>query len=155
MEAREEGEPLGAVERHAYLARAKVRLEMAVQRAPHDPEILYGLAHTTASIEDPAPDGRVERHDEEAIALFLRIRAMDPDYEPSVIAGELGILYTRLERYAEASAEYERAIGYSLVGEGNSETAWLNLAEVTMLSGDVALAVRRYERAADSVARSR
>jgi tetratricopeptide (TPR) repeat protein len=131
--------------RNAFFSRARLRFERAHRLAPTDPEILFHLASMTAAIEERRSDGSVAREDELAIELFHHLRELDPDYQPDDVAGELGILHTRLEQYADAAAEYERSIGHAL-DESDASRAWLNLAEVTMLSGDVALAVRRYER---------
>lgn len=133
--------PVPVHRREAFLERALRRLELAEQHAPEDPEVLYWLAETTARLAD----SRGELADV-ALARFQRLRQVDPSFESEKVAFEVGILHTRARRYAEAQAEYEAALEFQLTSRsGEAPTIYSNLAEVTMLAGDLERAIQYYE----------
>ena len=133
-------------QRRALLEAAIHRLELAREITPDDPEILYRLASAKMSWVQPLPGGGERRLDDEAIEIFNRLRAVDADFMPEEVAFNLGVLHTRAHRFDDAAREYERSIAQELMVD-TSYIALGNLAEVTMLAGDVARAAQHYERA--------
>jgi tetratricopeptide (TPR) repeat protein len=140
-------------QRRALLEAAIHRLELARAITPDDPEILYRLATAKASWVQPIAGGGERRIDDEAIEIFDRLRAVDSDFMPEDVAFSLGVLHTRAHRFDDAAREYERAMAQELMVD-TSYIALGNLAEVTMLAGDVARAARFYERAVDMARRA-
>lgn len=132
--------------RRAALENALARFERARMLTPHDPELLFLSAKALSMWERRAPGGGTQRRSSEAIARFESLRSLDPVYEAYDVAFDLGILYTREQQFARASREYRRALDARLTENGSS-TVLANLAEVTMMSGDVERAVELYERA--------
>ncbi len=132
--------------RAAYLEGAIERLRLARRHAPHDPEVLFHLGRILAMYERPRRGEAPTRRDDEAIATFTTLRALDPDYEAESVAFELGILHTRQGNFDRAATEYERALLANLEPATASVTH-ANLAEVRMMAGDLADAVRHYEQA--------
>lgn len=149
LRAFEQEQPgMGPAQQRAFLEGAIHRLELARGMAPEDPEILFLLADAKSRWLRVTPGGVEQRLDEEALELFRALRVLDPEYEPQDVAFRLGVLHTRQRRFEEAAEEYRRAIDHELLlGSSGSATAWNNLAEVTMMSGDVQSAVQHYERA--------
>lgn len=139
---------LGPAQVRAILEGAIHRLELAHRITPRDPEILYLLASAKALWVRHLPGGGEERLDDEAVELFERLRRIDPSYDADDVAFQLGVLHTRARRFDRAAEEYRRAIDAELMLD-TSPVAWSNLAEVTMLSGDLAHAVEHFERAAE------
>ncbi len=133
-------------QRTAWIENAIARFAVAHELAPDVPRPLYLLAIATSQWQLENHTGAVERRDREAVAMFHQLRAMAPDFEAEIVAFELGVLHTRTRSFALAAREYERSIQLSLSNH-ESAVAQLNLAEVTMLAGDVARAVTQYERA--------
>lgn len=132
--------------RAAMLDAAITRLELARTRAPDDAEVLFHLAFALSRWEEPVVNGAPRRRTREAIANFERLRALDPDHRASEVAFELGILCTRERDFGRAVEEYRRVIAAAFA-PAETASAWSNLGEVTMLMGDLALAVESYERA--------
>ncbi|HJL06668.1 MAG TPA: tetratricopeptide repeat protein [Polyangiaceae bacterium LLY-WYZ-15_(1-7)] len=132
--------------RAAILEGALERFQRAHLLVPEDAEVLYELARATALYERPRRGQPAERRDEEAITLFERLRALDPDLHAEQVGFELGILYTRVGRYEEAAAEYRRALRY-VYDEDFAAITHSNLAEVRMMAGALEDAVHHYERA--------
>jgi len=138
----------GAAERRALLEGAMRRFQMAHRLTPDDPEVLYALAWTTAAWQRREPTGAVRRMDDEAMALYQRLRTEHPDHQAQEVSFELGVLYTRGGRFSEAAREYQRSIALApMAADLTAALALNNLAEVTMLAGDVQQAVAHYERA--------
>jgi tetratricopeptide (TPR) repeat protein len=134
-----------SIQRRVGIENALSRFERARELTPDDPELLF-LTGRALSAWQREGGGRAEHKNAEAIESFLALRALDPWYEAETVAFELGILYTREARFREAQAEYERALRLRLEVEGDSAVLG-NLAEVTMLAGDLERSVRLYERA--------
>jgi tetratricopeptide (TPR) repeat protein len=137
-----------AVVRRARLDSAIVRLQLASRLAPGDPEILYALARVLIKWEEPGPLWRcsARRRDDEAIAVLEDLRRRQPQYAQSAVAFDLAIVLTRASRFAEAAQIYGEAIALAL-DPAEAAVMRSNLAEVTMLSGDVESAIVHYERA--------
>jgi tetratricopeptide (TPR) repeat protein len=133
--------PVPPHRRQVLLERALRRLELAEEHAPNDPEVLYYLAETTARLADSRDELA-----ELALARFQRLRQVDPGFETENVASEVGILHTRARRFTEAQIEYESALAFQLSSR-SSDRARLygNLAEVTMLAGDLERAIQYYE----------
>lgn len=132
--------------RRAAVENAIARFERARALAPNDPEVLYLCGKALSLWERRLPSGRIEKKSREAIARFLALREVDPLYEAEHVAFELGVLYTRESEFAKAAEEYERALTLR-VDETSRAVILGNLAEVTMMAGDLEGAVRLYERA--------
>jgi tetratricopeptide (TPR) repeat protein len=137
-----------AAVRRARLDSSIARLTLAAELAPDDPEILYALARVLIKWEEPGPPFRcTARHrDDEAIAVLQQLRRRKPQFAQSAVAFDLAIVLTRSERFAEAAQVYGEAIALSL-DPGQAAVMRSNLAEVTMLSGDLETAIVHYERA--------
>jgi tetratricopeptide (TPR) repeat protein len=134
-----------SVQRRVGIENALSRFERARELTPNDPELLFLSGRALAAWQREA--GAASEHKSaEAIENFLALRAIDPWYEAETVAFELGILYTREARFRDAQAEYERALRLRLEVDGDSAVLG-NLAEVTMLAGDLERSVRLYERA--------
>ena len=136
------------VQREAALAGAVARLRRAHERAPTDLDILYFLAFATSQRQLVQRQANAGASIREAIALYESLRELDEDYESESVAFELGLLYTRLREYTRAVDEYERGI-LRAFDPRTTVSAHANMAEVIMLSGDAARALRHYDRAAE------
>ncbi len=132
--------------RRAAIENAITRFELARKLVPRDPEVLFLSAKALALWERRSSGGRIEKRSREAIARFEELRSVDADYEAYQVAFELGILHTLQGDPARAVAEYQRALSLR-IDEGSPSTVLSNLAEVTMMSGDLEGAVELYERA--------
>jgi tetratricopeptide (TPR) repeat protein len=137
-----------AMIRRARLDSAIARLRIAAELAPDDPEILYALARVLLKWEEPGPLWRctARRQDEQAIAVLEQLRRRQPQFAQSAVAFDMAILLTRTGRFAEAAQVYNEAIALAL-DPGEAAVMRSNLAEVTMLSGDLEGAIAQYERA--------
>jgi len=132
----------GTREQTAILEGAIERFALAHRRMPTEPLILYLYASATSNWESPTPRGE-ERMDDEALTLFRDLRSLDPSFESMRVAFSIAIIHTRAQRFAEAADEYRHAIARAIEPDA---IQWSNMAEVTMLAGDVEEAVRLYER---------
>jgi tetratricopeptide (TPR) repeat protein len=132
--------------RRVAVENAIARFERARRLAPEDPEVLYLCGKALALWERRGASGRLDRRSRDAIMRFEALRRVDPLYEAEDVAFELGVLFTRESDYARAAAEYERALALR-VDETSRGTILGNLAEVTMMAGNLEEAVRYYERA--------
>ncbi len=145
----------GPHELNAILESAIERFDLAHRLAPNDPVILY--LHASALSQWTSPDGDHGKTpmDDDALAIFEELRELDPTFLADRVAFTVGIIYTRAHRFAEAADEYRVAISRAIESDS---THWSNLAEVTMLAGDVEEAVRLFERSieiADAIGQSR
>lgn len=136
------------VQREAALAGAVARLRRAHQRAPADLDVLYFLAFASSQRQLVQRQANAAEAVREAIALYEALRALDADYESESVAFELGLLYTRQRQYGRAVEEYQRGI-LRAFDPRSTVSAHANMAEVIMLDGDAALALRHYDRAAE------
>ncbi len=138
--------PDAASHRRAAVENAITRFELARRLLPRDPEVLFMTAKALALWERRSSGGRIEKRSREAVVRFSELRAVDPGYEAFQVAFELGVLYTLEGAPERAAAEYERALSLR-IDEGSPSTVLSNLAEVTMMAGDLERAVELYERA--------
>lgn len=131
----------------ALIGNALARFTLARSHVPDDPELLFFHARALALYERPVPGSRrTERRDDDAIALYERLREVAPDHRVEEVGFELGILYTRVRDFEKAIAAYERSVTHALSDE-QTPISYSNMAEVRMMSGDLQGAVADYERA--------
>lgn len=130
-------------ERNAILEGAMERFGLAHRLVPTDETFLFLFARTTSLWARPEPTGEA-RMDDEALALYAALRELDPEFQAANVAFDVAIIHTRAHRFSDAATEYQYAIARALEPDS---VHWSNLAEVTMLAGDVEEAVRLYERA--------
>ena len=137
-----------AFHRRALLDAALARVERALALVPHDGDALYARARLLAQWEQPGPAWTCssQRRDDDTIAAFQSLQLHHPELAPSAVAFELAVALTRNQRFAEAARAYQRAASLALDGD-DSATVRSNLAEMTMLAGDLQGAVEQYERA--------
>jgi tetratricopeptide (TPR) repeat protein len=154
----------------ALLDQALVRLERAGRLMPGHPEVLYLTAVALSRWERQGSDGANERRSEEALEAWREVRRADPSYQPDRVAFELAMLYTLQQDYAHARAEYSIALAHQspepvfpgylpLQMEEQLMLLYLpislhtlegNLAEVSMLDGDLSAAIQHYTAALDA-----
>jgi tetratricopeptide (TPR) repeat protein len=132
--------------RRAAVENAIARFERARTLAPDDPEVLYLCGKALSLWERRSSSGRIEKKSREAIARFEALRKIDALYEAADVAFELGVLFTREGEFTRAAEEYSRALTLR-IDEASRGVILGNLAEVTMMSGDLEEAVGFYERA--------
>lgn len=137
-----------ALERRGHLDNAIARLQSARALRPSDPDVLFTLTHVLSMWEQPGPlwGCDAKRRDTEAIEMLEHLRRVDPQYLSSEVAFELGVIHTRARNFRLAAIAYARAAALSL-DHDNVAVTRTNLAEVTMLSGDLDGALLQYERA--------
>ncbi|MCA9575025.1 MAG: hypothetical protein KC668_06295 [Myxococcales bacterium] len=135
-------------QREAALLGAVARLERAHEHDPADLDVLYFLAFASSQRQLVQTQGNAGDAIRQAIGLYEELRALDADYESESVAFELGLLYTRLRQYDRAVEEYQRGIMRAF-DPRSTVSAHANMAEVIMLGGDAARALRHYDRATD------
>jgi tetratricopeptide (TPR) repeat protein len=137
-----------ALRKRAHFDSALVRLRRALQLDPDDAELQYALGRVLMAWEQPGPAWTCmsERRDREAGDVLLALRAHHPDFMPDMVAFDLAVVLTRRAQFAQAAQAYADAIALALDGE-DTAVMRANLAEVTMLAGDLEGAVTHYERA--------
>lgn len=180
MDRRVEPE-LGDPPRWLLIDQALVRFERARRHIPNDPELAYLTAYALTRWERPLGGGAMERRDEEGLDAWLEVRRLAPRYMPGRVAYELAMLYMRRHEFERARHEYEIALSLApdravqlqdrfyipapterrlamVYAELSRANVHGNLAEVTMLCGEVTESVRHYrlaiQRADDPVTRS-
>lgn len=147
---------------------ALIRFERARRALPDDADLLYFTALALAGWHR-AEGGHEERRTDEAIAAFEELRRVDPEYHADRVAFELALLRSRLGDHAGAIAEYRRAIDAAMLDPApppyaitdrerdlallyrgvTLETVHLNLAENTMMVGDLESAIASYRMASE------
>jgi len=134
----------------AHFASACARFERARGLAPTDPEATWYLASCFQLLaQQRGDDGLRER----ALALFHRLRELDPDYLAELVASRLALLHTHAGRFEAATAEHDRALRRSL-DPTRDWTELANLAESEMLTGALPRAVALYERSLELAQRN-
>ncbi|MDB4991659.1 MAG: hypothetical protein JWN04_6837 [Myxococcaceae bacterium] len=122
------------------------RFERAVALLPSDREARLHYGKALAFWEDRNAEGALLDKSMEAIAQLDTLRKLDAHYEAQEVAFQLGLLHTRRGDYGRAVTEYRRALASRSDDEVDSALLG-NLAEVTMLDGDLPGALLLYERA--------
>jgi tetratricopeptide (TPR) repeat protein len=137
-----------ALERRAYLDDALARLDRALAFDPDNPALVQTQARVLSLWEEPQSldDCEVRRKDAQAIVAFERLQVLDPSFEASEVAFQLGVLHTRRHAFADAAVAYARAVELAFDVK-DTANAHGNLAEVIMLAGDPTAALVHYERA--------
>jgi len=137
-----------ALERRAHIDNAIARLQAARALRPDDPDVLFTLTRVLSLWEQPGPlwGCDAERRDAEAAQTLEHLRRIDPQYLSSDVAFELGVIHTRARSFRKAAVAYARAAALAL-DHDNVAVTRTNLAEVTMLAGDLDGALLQYERA--------
>jgi tetratricopeptide (TPR) repeat protein len=153
----------------AHVESALVRLHLAHARAPRDSEALHILVMARIMWRTPGGTSRLTDDDQQTLALLERLRALDPEYQASRVAFELGILHTRGHDFERAAAEYERCLQRTLLpteeppsfrtpedlladrlfGPVPAPTVHYNLGDVTMALGNLPTAIVHYRRAVE------
>jgi tetratricopeptide (TPR) repeat protein len=145
----EESEEAYGMHRRAVLVEGGItRLRLASQAAPDEPAILLSLAIALERHDEQLRDGTLRPRTEEAIEVFEALRALDPAYEAATVAFELGILRTKQRDFPASAVEYQRALDLAL-SEEETITVHGNLAEVSMLAGDLDVAIDHFEQCVD------
>jgi tetratricopeptide (TPR) repeat protein len=153
-----------------HLEQALSRFARAHTVLGNDPDLLFLRAMALSEwVVDRDGDGEEERRTEEAIAAFEELREAHPDHHAELVAWHLALLHARTAERDASIVEYRRAIAawlprvaplhyiptpaedelellYHPPGLGS---LYLNLAEMRMLTGDLAGAVADYRRAHD------
>jgi tetratricopeptide (TPR) repeat protein len=137
-----------ARQRSAHIEAALGLLDRAIALEPRSAQLRYTRARALALWERPEaqPSCRVQRRSREAIAAFEEVQALDPQFEAGEVAFRLGLLHTLEHAFSAAQTAYRRAIALAL-DPSDARIAYGNLAEVTMLAGDPAGALRDYDQA--------
>ncbi len=150
-----------AVDRFALADQAQSLAERAMTSQPKDP-MPHLMAGRALLMADPRhPETCRPRACERAAQVLKRARELDePGLIDDRITFELGIVYSRLGAYAEALAEYDRAlrtVSADRSGENGTWTAldharrraqlYGNSAETLMALGRLDEAIARYRRA--------
>jgi tetratricopeptide (TPR) repeat protein len=143
-------------ERFALADDAQALCEKAVAESPRDPVPHVHLARAL-SVSDPShPEACRPGACERAVNELKRARELDSGgAEAERIASELGIVYSRLGAFADALAEYDRALNLIETERlpdrfetfGNKSVLYGNSAETLMALGRLGEAITRYRLA--------
>jgi tetratricopeptide (TPR) repeat protein len=137
--------PSAARERRLAIEAALSRFERALTLAPDHREARLLHAKALASWQERTPSGQLSDSSAQAIEQLHALRALDALYEAQDVAFQLGVLHTRRADFERARAEYEHAL--ALWSDDDQASLLSNLAEVTMMTGDLTRALTLYERA--------
>ena len=145
-----------ATERFRLADRAVALCERAAAARPTDPEPVLRLVQALTIADPDRPEtcrpGRCER----ALEQLRRLPKIDPHgLEAARAASEEAIVLSRMQRFEEALAAYERALplveptrrANALDDRGGLVLVWSNSAETAMALGRLDEAIRRYELA--------
>jgi tetratricopeptide (TPR) repeat protein len=139
-------------ERASWIRDAHVELNRAFLLAPDDLEIAYFRARAAAE-EALLPTTRDKASLVQlAMSRFLEIRSKDPHHRAEMVAFELAILHTRLRAFDRAADEY-RIARAALLDARFGGVIVTNLAEITMLAGDLERAALYFEEAIEMSSR--
>jgi tetratricopeptide (TPR) repeat protein len=138
-----------ALQRRAHLEAALARLALAQRLAPDDGEIQLTTARLLAEWEEPAEPWTCasQRRDAEALTSLQALRSAHPELAPEATGFELAIALTRQQRFTEAAQTWTGVSTLVADGGEQSVTVRTNLAETSMLAGDLETAIEQYRRA--------
>jgi tetratricopeptide (TPR) repeat protein len=147
--------------RYKLADEALLLVDEAAQKSPRDATLLL-LRASALTIHDPEqPDQCRAGYCERARDALLAARALDREgVYASKIANELGLVYSKLGGFAEALAEYDRALhlvdgqrrAIDYDDESTRGTLYGNSAETLMAMGRLEEAIQRYSYARDVAA---
>jgi tetratricopeptide (TPR) repeat protein len=131
--------------RRVAIENALARFERAVELAPDHLEARLLLGKALAMRDGPQRDA-ASGSDARAIVVLEQLRERAPLYEAEEVALTLGNVRMRAGDFARSADEYGRALAMST---DDADQAMLlgNLAEATMMQGDLTRALALYERA--------
>lgn len=134
--------------RRASLDRALAELARAGKLDPTRPDVARARARALVLWEEPTSTDscQVRQRTQEAIDALHNWHALTPEHASSESLFQLGSLYAQLTAYSNAAAAYRRAVSLAF-DDTERSAAYAQLAQVTMLAGDAAGALRYYERA--------
>ena len=146
-------------ERFRLADRAQALCEKASIAMPIDVEATFRIVRALTMPDAAHPEACRAGRCEDALHRLEQL-GKRPDAAPDAarIASEQGIVLSRMQRYAEALAAYERAlplidatrIPFSLDERQGSVLLWGNSAETAMALGRLDEAIRRYQLAVDA-----
>ena len=113
----------------------------ALQVNPHDIQALHNLAVGLKELHNRDPEHQRPSVIEEAITYLDRILDVLPNDTRSW--SNKGVMLKILERYAEATKAYQRA----LECDAQNAATWVNLGVITVLAGDLVKAEEHLQRA--------
>ena len=131
--------------RRVAIENAIARFERAVELAPDHLEARLLLGKALAMRDGPQREAATGS-DARASVVLEQLRARAPLYEAEEVALTLGNVRMRAGEFERAADEYGRALAMST---DDADQAMLlgNLAEATMMGGDLSRAIALYERA--------
>lgn len=129
------------------------RLLRAQRHCRRDPEIAFVLGHAYSRLASHARS-EAERFEAagNSIAWLHRSLEIEPEYEPEEAWFYIAIARSHLHDFAGSAEAYHRSIAEWVDGRA-SPTTYSNLAEMTMLTGDLEGAVRWYQASIDAARR--
>ncbi len=132
--------------------------ERAAAQRPKDPEPILRLVRALTVADPQHPENCRPGRCEAALLQLAKVHAIDPHgIEAAHVASEQGIILSRMRRFEEAMAAYERAMPLvdperrpnRLDERPATVILWGNSAETAMALGRLDDAIRRYELARD------
>ena len=150
---------LDPTERFRLADQAQSLCQKASEATPTDVEATLRIVRALTMPDALHPEACRAGHCEEALRRLDRL-AKRPDAAPDAarIASEQGIVLSRMQRYTEALAAYERAlplldatrVPFLLDERQGAVLLWGNSAETAMALGRLDEAIRRYQLAVDA-----
>lgn len=132
--------------------------DQAVAQSPKDPSAHLMRAHALEVHDVDRPESCRPGRCEQALEALLRARDLDKNgVFAARIANELGLVYSKLSRFPEALAEYDRALNLvdgerrtDRIDEIDRSVLYGNSAETLMGMGRTDEAIARYRLARDA-----
>lgn len=131
--------------RRVAIENALARFERAVELAPDHLEARLLLGKALSLRDGPQHDAASES-DARAIVVLEQLRERAPLFEAEEVALTLGNVRMRAGDFERAADEYSRALAMS-TDEADQAMLLGNLAEATMMGGELSRAIALYERA--------
>lgn len=134
-----------SAQRRVAIENAAARFERAVELSPDHLEARLLLGKALA-MRDLGSGAVLAPRNQAALAVLEELRARAPLYEAEEVALQLGNVHMRAGDFAAATREYARALDYAS-DEDDQAMLLGNLAEATMMGGELSGALGLYERA--------